>query len=102
MNNYGDFNLENELKNVPEEELKAFEEQLANPMKYGVFGKLLETIIRAEEIKAENAGATRKNLLLAAHDMTDEQRDLAVKFYRLGKVHGDINKMIKRMRYGHD
>ena len=102
MNNYSDFNLEKELKNVPEEELKAFEEQLANPMKYGIFGKLLETIIRAEEIKAENAGATRKSLLLAAHNMTDEQRDLAVKFYSLGKVHGDIDKMIKRMHHGHD
>lgn len=101
MNNYGDFNLEKELKNVPEEELKAFEEQLANPMKYGLFGKLLETIIRAEETTAENAGATRKNLLLTAHDMTDEQRDLAEKFYKLGLVHGDMDKMIKRIRYGH-
>lgn len=101
MNNYGDFNLEKELKNVPEEELKAFEEQLANPMKYGLFGRLLATIVQAEEIRSENAGAARKRLLLTAHDMTDEQRDLAEKFYTLGLVHGDMDKMIKRIRYGH-
>lgn len=102
MSNYGNFDLEKELENVPEEELKAFEEQLANPYKYGLFGKLLKTIILAEEKAAENAGATRKSLLLAAHNMTDEQRDLAVKFYKLGLVHGDMDKMIKRIRYGHD